>query len=506
MDGKVQTQRWIESLTGNFGGTIEWAADLLAFREFAGNPDRRDLLERPKECVVGAGYDSIEDLADSVGALMRRDGVRDVMARAVDEDETHCLPCYILEVLRDMLTKALDRYQELIDDGYDDTFKSYAEAVRIQAPQAMEDFMLMKDIDEDWDDYFDCERPYSLYCCDWCDEHPEVCPTKFQKDNCKPDEDLQVCRLHDTRDTRWSEDAPADCPGKSHLEQGDGSFQRLGNYTFKLRDDDKEDFYTIMMNSTGLDEDAITDGRITYSHRAVSAGVGVGNCQELESDKYQWCERQRLIDVPVLIPSWGVDPEDVFNPKDLIEDALDANKRLPDQISGIIAQIQIGQVIDNWQDFIDATSLTVFMAQDAVEAMENAYELGKEFEEAEKENMIFLIVQTALFIIPFIGKAVGSLAGAAWLGRMAALAGETGMAAVDIYKMVDDPSNLALDLFGLLYGNRGLPSDWLSVAKAANARRGITQTQLKTFSSVIAARSDRVEKMNKIVVESCTRP
>lgn len=94
----------------NFGGTIEWAIDLAEFLEMGGDPEALDLFDGPQPCKLVSGWKSLEDLEKG-------------------KPPGHCIPLWTLEVLRNTILNAMEKYQEMLDDGYDDASKAYARAI-----------------------------------------------------------------------------------------------------------------------------------------------------------------------------------------------------------------------------------------------------------------------------------------------------------------------------------------------------------------------------------------
>lgn len=117
----------------NMAGTSDWAIDLQSYR-FDEYFDDDYELSPLEEC--GGSYDSID---------------------AIDDDKSnipgHCFEGYIVGALGKMLEKALDKYDEIMDDGYDDKFGYFKKAVQRQWHSNMGDFF-SNHIDE----YFDCYR------------------------------------------------------------------------------------------------------------------------------------------------------------------------------------------------------------------------------------------------------------------------------------------------------------------------------------------------------------
>lgn len=71
-----------------------------------------------------------------------------------------------------------------------------------------------------------------------------------------------------------------------------------------------------------------------------------------------------------------------------------------------------------------------------------AYDIGEEVREEETKNLILLVMETVLFIVPFLGKLAGTIGATATFVRAAAnLVGDLGLISVDIYKITQATSD-----------------------------------------------------------------
>lgn len=117
----------------NLGGTSDWAIDLQSFRY--DDYFDEDYNMTPLEPCDGS-YDSIEDVKDDSSNI-----------------PGHCMEGYLVGALGKMLEKALDKYDELMDDGYDWKFEYFEKAVQREWSASMGDFF-----ENHIDEYFDCYK------------------------------------------------------------------------------------------------------------------------------------------------------------------------------------------------------------------------------------------------------------------------------------------------------------------------------------------------------------
>ncbi|KAM0270892.1 hypothetical protein ACHAQH_009253 [Verticillium albo-atrum] len=67
---------------------------------------------------------------------------------------------------------------------------------------------------------------------------------------------------------------------------------------------------------------------------------------------------------------------------------------------------RLGIVQDDLSEVVDALTEPVLLIEESVKNMQDAYDMGEEVLEQEETNLMLAIVQTVLFVIPFIGKAL----------------------------------------------------------------------------------------------------
>lgn len=445
----------------NFGGTIEWAIDLAEFLEMGGDPEALDLFNGPQPCTLPSSWESLEDMEKG-------------------NPPEHCIPLWTLEILRNTILNAMEKYQDMLDDGYDDAFKTYARAVRATAPEALEDWRL-----KEADRFFECTQERTTYCCDYCENSGKYICDDTDRKHCTSD----GYPCGDYRNIQ-NFTVPS-CPDKE---------TNWGNWTYTFKDGEEDDFYEAVLDDVGLREEDIYFRRVTYRRTEIGGTLPTEDCS-LGSQLP--CKSHYYRNCPMVHPSFGAD--DVTNPKEVIQDALKVMESLPLEITGLIVQLQIGYFTHDWLDIIDAISVPVLMAEEAVKAMEEAFELGKELQEKEKKNLILLLIQAVLFVIPFVGVAISGIAGMANIARVLALIGDVGLIAVDVYKIVDDPSQAPLLALGILITATGGLGNWAALAKAALVRRAMKASDAQKLSGRIATQLGRIDTLAKRTKGVCPR-
>ncbi|KAG7127051.1 hypothetical protein HYQ44_020156 [Verticillium longisporum] len=139
----------------------------------------------------------------------------------------------------------------------------------------------------------------------------------------------------------------------------------------------------------------------------------------------------------------GVDPEEnlvVPNPKDLVGKAFEGVNSLHEALSS--SSLDVGA--DIWHgsptELFDVLAVPVLMVGDAIESMKEIKDIAKKVNDAKKKDLIMLIIESILMVLPLVGVIVGQ-AGRAGL-----------MAAHDI------AANISATPFDVSAGNFPYPS------------------------------------------------
>ncbi|KAK4182792.1 glycoside hydrolase superfamily [Podospora australis] len=130
----------------NFAGTIDWAVDLQAFTfddftdpltgEFPDlGIDDLDGFPPLPDCNDAGKYDTLEKIRD--------DGAKIPYS---------CIPVYMTSVLSNTLSSAMKTYDDLMEDGYDRKFRTYADAIVKGSKRLVRTWMY-----DHGNDYFTCD-------------------------------------------------------------------------------------------------------------------------------------------------------------------------------------------------------------------------------------------------------------------------------------------------------------------------------------------------------------
>ncbi|KAI8721514.1 SGNH-hydro domain-containing protein [Fusarium sp. LHS14.1] len=357
------------------------------------NPEIRDLWGTLPACRDTSPHDTLEKLEND-GSI-----------------PAYCLPLYALEVLRRMAARSLDHYERLMNSNYDRAFGHFRRAVHASADTNLEEWILPRA-----SSYFECTTSSIRMCC-W------QCTTSSCRENCIPDGSTLVCGSRETK--------PSECPPQRTVD-----VLTTGNVTFSLREDRREAFYRDVFEGTGLAEEHIRFGR--YMYKAHLPGQTHEKCSQTITN----CQRNYYLDFPVVnYDQFRIDT--IPNPKDVVEPAVGkADSDLPATLWGYEWGFKLGLIQEDISEVVDALTVPVIMVGESVDAMQKAYDIGEEVREEETKNLILLVVETVLFIVPFLGKLAGTIGATATFVRAAAnLVGDLGLISVDIYKITQATSD-----------------------------------------------------------------
>ncbi|KAI8160931.1 putative glycosyl hydrolase, family 18 [Colletotrichum sp. SAR 10_70] len=209
----------------------------------------------------------------------------------------------------------------------------------------------------------------------------------------------------------------------------------------------------------------------------------------------QDCENYgKLIGPPALRPDFQIP-----NPKDSIQKSLGNLRELSEFVTDAAEDIKIGLFLDMTIDAVDAASVPVLMIQAAVESMKQIYEIGKDIQQKERENIILMALTAILFIIPGLGQAASAVTGLAVFARIAVVVAELGGAALGAYDIAQNPDSAPLGVFGILLGGIALRSALKPfLGEAAAVRRGMSARQIEGLGPVVKEGLDKIGTVAKL--------
>jgi hypothetical protein len=256
---------------------------------------------------------------------------------------------------------------------------------------------------------------------------------KFMDPNGGPGNKYFDCVVSDAGDGKNGPSSP--CNPKLIV---DNTHDPVFTITYTLRDHDG--FFADLLKTYGITEDWVKFGDHTDQQSCGTRGCPFS------------VQRRTYNNGPLAADSYTVP-----DPKDIIEGGLLGFARVSDTVVGYILQQRFNQFIGVPADTIQVLEIPISMFAQATEAMATVADIGEQEEEAEKKQLIITIVSAILFALPLVGEGLGAAAGTivASVGRIIALVGAAGNAALSIYQIYEDPASAPFEILGILTGGTG---------------------------------------------------
>jgi GH18 family chitinase len=395
-------------------GTSLWAIDLTEFVVQLPNGQAMDSSFKSISCT--RLFDNLDDLEAATG---------------IDD---YCMNTYLIQAINGNLTASLDKYQDIMDNGYNDDFDWYKKAVHQSAPESLKSFLKAHA-----DEYFDCTCV------------PMDINTRFPVDGAKN----KTC----------------DCP--YNPKEG-------GYYEYWWDIKDKAKFEKDILNSAGISPDWMLYG-YDGSHCTHDTTTGVNQCAGSVNRGN-----------PTLEGGYTIS-----NPKDIISDQLPKIKTFQKQLS-FIGTLSANDAYDgDTSDVVDGASMLALMVSQSVTSMKQVAKVGEDYKDTWVKEIVILFVTALLMIIPGVGEAAESadLAVLAATLRVIGDAGDVGMTAYDIVSSKKGgPAAIFLALLGGI-GALDMIRAPSYFGKAATARKGMTAEHFATLGHEIKGGMAQVDKL-----------
>ncbi|KID93428.1 Glycoside hydrolase, subgroup, catalytic core, partial [Metarhizium majus ARSEF 297] len=260
----------------SFAGTTDWAVDLQEFLD--GSVDSDDAGDG--EMHIDADY-----FSNCGGQFFTLDDIETYL----NSMPVHCIEQYITEVQVSIMREALKQYENILDKGYDNKFKTYERFVKDQVPLQIDAFMASDRVHR----YFECTESRVFTCC-------TDCTYVFCLENCKG---FAGCKSgYQTLDIK--------CPQEEKkLDMLDVRY--IPNATFTLTDDDG--FWKEIGEKYGIEKSWVDFGRrrMRTSNGCQFAGKDINKCIDKKSSwwyNYPYAPRDMI---------------KVYNPKEIFGESRD---------------------------------------------------------------------------------------------------------------------------------------------------------------------------------------
>lgn len=190
----------------------------------------------------------------------------------------------------------------------------------------------------------------------------------------------------------------------------------------------------------------------------------------------------------------GYSADDVADPKDVVQKALDNSDNLQKQLSDTLIALSLDAYYGDDFELVDSISIPVLMIVNAVEDMSQVEEVADKIDEEKKKALILAFISAILFFVPIAGEVLGSVAELADIASILAIVSAAGDVAMGVYSIVDDPKNPLLGIMSIILAPLAL-TDLAKISQAAGLRRGMSDADVVKLGGKIGARMGTIKKI-----------
>ncbi|KAH7017951.1 killer toxin alpha/beta, partial [Microdochium trichocladiopsis] len=429
-----------------FAGTIDWAVDLQHFNGDSLDDSINEWeldVGMPAKC--GGFYTKLEDIEHNLGNI-----------------PIHCRSQHILTAMHSLLENTVSEFDELLRNGYEDSFNTYADVVVEGSRGAVQDFMYKNGnryftclMTETVDDCYHCHwrtgagTPGCRYCQDYDCGWSLLCNQP----------DVQ-CSGHKWRFVDMSQPCPPDYSQRgSEAPNGGEHWPQAVRWT--LRASQSKAFWKDLYDEVGVDQKNIKWETIQHY-----------GCAPTDED----CGK-RYHDYNFPVPD-GFTRDEVLDPKDLVYEARGKLNYLGPALSKVLQTISDGRWAGDLDDLVDALVIPVAMIEDAINNMKQIKKFAEDLNAQKRKMIILAFISALLFFLPVVGEVIATVGALANVGRILSLIGALGSIGNDIYSLVDEGHPDFFTIFGLVLAPLDI-IDLVRMSKAAQIRRGMDPEDIK---------------------------
>ncbi|PLB51186.1 glycoside hydrolase [Aspergillus steynii IBT 23096] len=423
MDDDIWGLRDLRYAALKFGGVSDWAVDLKSMYT---------VPEAGPFPACDGKYDTLEGIL-----------------KDVDKMPVYCVNPYAMTVLSKEFKSSLKKYHDLLDDGYDGKFKTYAKATKESMYYQINDYMTSRA-----DDHWTCKKQKYVNCCSDCG--PGGC-----RGGCDGS-----CGKGESGNRNETVSCPDKVPELSIGNKADTVYWILN---------DKDGFEKAIADKYGIDP-----GWLEFGNRRVTPGVGCGVGEDLSCGNWWIGYPQRKKDIT--IP----------NPKEIIGSALTNLTEFDNMLSSAATDAMAMLYVGETSDVTTASELPVFMTEFAVKSMKKVADAADEIDRDHQKEAIIGFLMAFLMLVPALGEAAGSF-GLTTVGRVLVMTGAAGDAALGMYGVVEDPKSAVISLFIALLGVKGEAG----FEKAAGIRREMSSKESAALGSFFQEKSKTLQSVQR---------
>ncbi|KAK4454184.1 killer toxin subunits alpha beta [Podospora aff. communis PSN243] len=407
---------------------------------FGGVSDWAVDLQRDASTSTGGAIEGLADLDLSRNCNLDKHYTSlDDLLKDKDSIDQTCLSMQTLRVLKGMLKKSLDGYSDAAS-GYDDVFPFYRDYMRQSLGGRLQQLMLNDD--QPLAGYFKC----------YADLGQLGKRSDAWEVNCK------------------------DLPSKY-----------MQSYTFFWEIHDRDGLIKAL-DKESIDLEWVEFGTWEDVTKCWQGPGGTGGCFDVVKSHRGFPTGKSNFDVP--------------NPKTVVEKARDNFQTILNEYDDMYADMAYDTLNANPADVLEVLAVPVFMLEDAVAAMAEVKKLGKEVKKEKEKDLILKIIEGILFLIPFVGAAIGALGRVgAMMARVLMAVEAAGSAALGVYSLVEDPSQAPVAILTMVLGGLagGAGTRGTRYRNLSGSKGKMTPEQKSTMGTSYTTHNPKVEQLSAAV-------
>ena len=360
------------------------------------------------------------------------DSLDDVINNA-DKSDGECVAMNAIRVLQKMLGNSMGGYDEAAS-GYDDVFGYYRDYMHNTLGGRLRSMML-----ED-------EKPFAgFFKC------------YYTKGSLGKRQDASEC----------------DCKDLPHAYMQD--------YTFFWELSDRDGFNKTLQKE-GIDMEWVEFNQYVWHFECERQSGGTGACYNY--DKVHW-------GFPVAKSNF-----EVPNPKTVVDEARKNFDTMTAQYNDMYLMLGLDTFEGSPADAVEVLAMPVFLLEDAVSAMAEVKRLGQDEKNRQDKDLILKIIEGILFLVPFVGAAIGNLGRAgAMMARLLMAVDALGNGALSVYEMVENPEMAPVAILAMVLGGLGAGGSRgaLRYRELAISKGKLTLDQKKNMGASFNLHNPKVE-------------
>lgn len=257
----------------------------------------------------------------------------------------------------------------------------------------------------------------------------------------------------------------------------------MQSYTFFWEINDRDGLNKTLQKE-GIDMEWVEFGQYVWHFECERQAGGTGTCFNYDKVHYGFPNAKSNFDVP--------------NPKNVVDEARKNFDTMMDEYSEMYMNLGLDLFEGSPADAIEVLAMPVFLLEDAVSSMQEVKRLGQDEKDRQDKDLILKIIEGILFLIPFVGAAIGNLGRAgAMMARLLLAVDALGNGALSVYEMVENPEMAPVAILAMVLGGLGSAGSRGAVRyrELAISKGKLTPDQKKNMGASFNLHNPKVETL-----------